>query len=133
MTADRLSQEEHTEALRQAQSLQETVNAAIGHRLVRCVAPLRLIRPRNVSSPDQGTRYGVELRIEPLVTIEDFREQPARRIAAVEFMQFLTWCKGRFAPMTAIHRKLVTVDYFSIIRSWLSFPRHVLAYGSSHN
>ena len=82
MTTDRLSQEGHTEARRQAQSLQETVNAAIGRRLVRCVAPLRLIRPRNGSSPDQGTRYGVELRVEPLLTTADFREQPARQFAA---------------------------------------------------
>jgi hypothetical protein len=81
MTADYLSQEEHTEARRQAQSLQETVNAAIGRRLIRCVAPLRLIRPRNVSSSDQGARYGVELRVEPLVTIADFRYEPARKIA----------------------------------------------------
>jgi hypothetical protein len=31
---------------------------------------------------DQDVRYGLELRIEPLVTIADFREQTARRIAA---------------------------------------------------
>ncbi len=82
MTANRLSQEEHVEADRQAQNIQKTINSAIGRRLVRCVAPLRLIRPRNVSSPDQGTRYGVELRVEPLVTTADFREQPARQFAA---------------------------------------------------
>jgi hypothetical protein len=39
-------------------------------------------RPRDVSSPDQDLRYGLELRVEPLVTIADFREQPAQRIAA---------------------------------------------------
>ena len=82
MTADRLTREEHVEASRQAQSIQRTINTAIGRRLVRCVAPLRLISPRHVSSPDQGARYGVELRIEPLVTITDYRDQPARRIAA---------------------------------------------------
>jgi hypothetical protein len=82
MTANRLSQEEHTEADQQAQNIQKTINTAIGRQFVRCVAPLRLIRPRNVSSPDQGTRYGVELRVEPLVTITDFQDQPARRIAA---------------------------------------------------
>jgi hypothetical protein len=39
-------------------------------------------RPRDVSSEDQDVRYGLELRIEPLVTITDFQDQPARRIAA---------------------------------------------------
>jgi hypothetical protein len=39
-------------------------------------------RPRNVSSPDQDVRYGLELRVEPLVTIADCQEQPARRISA---------------------------------------------------
>jgi hypothetical protein len=39
-------------------------------------------RPRDVSSTDQDVRYGLELRIEPLVTITDFRDQPARRMAA---------------------------------------------------
>ena len=81
MTADRLSQEEHVEATRKAQNIQKTINTAVGRRLVRCVAPLK-IRPREVSSPEQGARYGVDLRVEPLVTIADFREQPARRIAA---------------------------------------------------
>jgi hypothetical protein len=37
MTANRLSQEEHMEARRQAQNIQKTVNSAIGRRLVRCV------------------------------------------------------------------------------------------------
>ena len=58
MTADRLSQEEHMEATRKAQNIQRTINTAVGRRLVRCVAPLRLIRPRDVSSPDQDVRYG---------------------------------------------------------------------------
>jgi hypothetical protein len=39
-------------------------------------------RPRDVSIPDQDVRYGLKLRIEPLVTITDFRDQPARGIAA---------------------------------------------------
>jgi hypothetical protein len=81
MTADRLSQEEHIEARRQAQSLQETVNSAVGRWLVRCVGPLK-IRQRDVLSPEQGARYGVDLRVEPLVTTADFREQPARQFAA---------------------------------------------------
>jgi hypothetical protein len=80
MTADRLSQEEHTEARRQAQSLQESINAAVGRRLVRCVGPLK-IRSRDVPSPEPAPRYGIELRVEPLVTITDCQEQPARRIA----------------------------------------------------
>jgi hypothetical protein len=81
MTADRLSQEEHLEASRLAQNIQKTINTAVGRRLVRCVGPLK-IRPRDVPSPDQGVRYGVELRAEPLVTTADFRDQPARLIAA---------------------------------------------------
>jgi hypothetical protein len=81
MIADRLSQEEHAEASRKAQNIQKTINTAAGRRLVRCSAPMRF-RPQDVSSPDQDVRYGLELRIEPLVTITDFREQPAPRIAA---------------------------------------------------
>jgi hypothetical protein len=81
MTADRLSQEEHAEASRKAQNIQKSINTAVGRQFVRCSAPMRF-RPRNVSSPDQDVRYGLELRIEPLVTITDFREQPAERIAA---------------------------------------------------
>ena len=34
------------------------------------------------SEPDQGAHYGVELRVEPLVTIADIRDEPARKIAA---------------------------------------------------
>jgi hypothetical protein len=82
MTANRLSQEEHMEADRQAQNIQKTINSAVGRRLVRCVARLKLIWPRDVSEPDQGARYGVELRVEPLVTIADFRHEPSRKIAA---------------------------------------------------
>ncbi len=81
MTADRLSQEEHVKATRKAQDIQKTINAAVGRRLVRCVGPLK-IRQREAFSPDQTPRCGVELRIEPLVTITDFQDQPARRIAA---------------------------------------------------
>jgi hypothetical protein len=68
------------EANRKAQNIQKTINTAVGRRLVRCVD--LTFKPRDVSSPDQDVRYGLELRIEPLVTIADFREQPARRIAA---------------------------------------------------
>ena len=82
MTAGHLSQEEHMEANRKAQNIQKTINTAAGRRLVRCVAPLRLIRPRDVSEPDPGPRYGVELRVEPLVTIADLLDEPARKIAA---------------------------------------------------
>jgi hypothetical protein len=82
MPAKHLTSQECSEARQQAQNIQKTINSAVGHRLVRCVAPLRLIRTRDVSSPDQGARFGVELRVEPLVTIMDCQEQPARRIAA---------------------------------------------------
>src|SRR5579863_1667716 len=82
MIADRLSQEEQMEARQQAQNIQKAINSAVGRRFVRCAGPLRLIRRRDVSSPDQGARFGVELRVEPLVTITDFRDQPGRRIAA---------------------------------------------------
>ena len=81
MTANRLSQEGHMEAGRQAQRIQKAINTAVGRPFVRCSAPMRF-RSQDVSSPDQDVRYGLELRIEPLVTITDFREQPARRIAA---------------------------------------------------
>jgi hypothetical protein len=81
MTADRPSQEEQMEASRKAQIIQKTINAAVGRRLVRCMAPLKF-KPRDVTSRDQGPRYGIELRVEPLVTIADFSEQPAQRIAA---------------------------------------------------
>jgi len=82
MTEERLSHEEHLEAGRQARNIQRVINSASGRRLVRCVAPLRFIRSRDVASPAEGARYGVELRVEPLVMITDFRDQPARRIAA---------------------------------------------------
>jgi hypothetical protein len=81
MTANHLGQEEHMEAGRQAQRIQKAINTAIGRQFARCSAPMRF-RPRDLSSEDQDVRYGLELRIEPLVTIADFREQPARRIAA---------------------------------------------------
>ena len=81
MTANRLSQEEHVEATRKAQNIQKTINTAVGRRLVRCVGPLK-IRQRDAFSPDQTPRYGIELRVEPLVTITDCQDRPARRIAA---------------------------------------------------
>jgi len=81
MTADRLSHEEQMEANGKAQTIQRTINTAVGRRLVRCVGPLKF-SPREVSNPGQGPRYGMELRVEPLVAIADFREQPAQRIAA---------------------------------------------------
>jgi len=81
MTAGHLSKEEGMEAGRQAQKIQKAINTAIGRQFARCSSPMRF-RPREVSSEDQDVRYGLELRIEPLATIIDFREQPARRIAA---------------------------------------------------
>jgi hypothetical protein len=82
MSAHRLSREEELEASRQARRIQSTINSATGCQLVRCVAPLKVLRSRNVSSPDEAARYGVELRVEPLVTIADFCDEPARQIAA---------------------------------------------------
>jgi hypothetical protein len=82
MSAERLSQEDRFEATRQAQTIQSTINAAIGRRFVRCAAPLKIIRPRDASDPIQGTGFGIELRVEPLVTIAELRDQPRRRIAA---------------------------------------------------
>jgi hypothetical protein len=82
MNADRLSQDDRMEASRQAQNIQKTVNATIGRRFVRCVAPMKFIRSPDISVPGDGARYGVELRVEPLVTITDFRDQPGRRLAA---------------------------------------------------
>ena|ERR1700685_1532507 len=84
MSSDRLSLEEQTEARRQAEMIQRIVNTAVGRRLVRCMAPLRFIRTRDVAAaPSQGARFGVELRVEPLVTIADYKEEPAKRMAAV--------------------------------------------------
>jgi hypothetical protein len=80
MTADRFIQDDRVEASRKAQSIQKSINTAAGRRLVRCLALKS--RSRQVSGPDQGASYGVELRVEPLVTIADFREQAAGQIAA---------------------------------------------------
>jgi hypothetical protein len=90
MTAGHLTREECTEAGGQAQRIQKAINTAIGRQFARCSAPMRF-RPRDVSSPDQDLRYGLELWVEPLVTIADFREQPGRRIAATlrEWAAFL--------------------------------------------
>jgi hypothetical protein len=82
MSADRLSREEELEASRQARRIQSKINTAIDRHLVRCVAPLKVLRSRNVSGTDEGSRYGIELRVEPLVTIADFSDEPARQIAA---------------------------------------------------
>jgi hypothetical protein len=64
---------------RKAQNIQKTINTAVGRRLVRCVD--LTFKPRDASNREQGARYGVDLRVEPLVTIADFQEQPAQRIA----------------------------------------------------
>jgi hypothetical protein len=82
MCAERLSQEERFEATQQAQRIQNTINSAIGRRFVRCAAPLKIIRPHNVSVTAAGPGYGIELRIEPLVTIVGLGNEPARSIAA---------------------------------------------------
>ena len=81
MTVGHLTREEGMEAGGKAQRIQKAINTAIGRQFVRCSAPMRF-RPRDVSNPDQDVRYGLELRIEPLLTITDFRDDPARRIAA---------------------------------------------------
>jgi hypothetical protein len=80
MTTEHLTREECTEARKQAQRIQKTINTAAGPRFARCSAPLRL-RPRDLSSADQDPRYGLELRIEPLEIATDFRDDPARKIA----------------------------------------------------
>jgi hypothetical protein len=76
-----LSRVEYTEGNKQAQRIQKTINAAVGRSFAKCLAPMRL-RPRDISSPNQDARYGLELRIEPLITTTDFRDEPARKIAA---------------------------------------------------
>jgi hypothetical protein len=81
MTAVHLTKEESKGAGGKAQRIQKAINTAIGRRFVHCSAPMRF-RPRDVSNPDQDVRYGLELRIEPLLTITDFRDEPARKIAA---------------------------------------------------
>ena len=75
-----LTLQECTEARQQAHRIQKTINAAAGPRFARCTAPIRL-RPGDLSSPDQDPRYGLELRIEPLETMTDYRHEPARKIA----------------------------------------------------
>ncbi len=80
MSAVHLTKEEGMEAGGKAQRIQKAINTAIGRQFVRCSAPMRF-RPRDVSNPDQDVRYGLELRIEPLLTITDFRDDPARKIA----------------------------------------------------
>jgi hypothetical protein len=72
MTVGHLTREEGMEAGGKAQRIQKAINTAIGRQFVRCSAPMRF-RPRDVSNPDQDVRYGLELRIEPLVAITDFR------------------------------------------------------------
>ncbi len=80
MPAKHLTSQECSEARQQAQRIQRTINAAAGLRFVRCTAPIRL-RPSDLSSADQDPRYGLELRIEPLEMMADFRHEPARKVA----------------------------------------------------
>jgi hypothetical protein len=81
MTAKPLTSQKCTEARKQARQIERTINAAAGPRFARCTAPIRL-RPSDLSSADQDPRYGLELRVEPLVTIADIRHEPAQKIAA---------------------------------------------------
>jgi len=81
MLAKHLTSQECTEARKQAQRIQRTINAAAGSRFARCSAPIRL-RPRDLSTADQDPRYGLELRIQPLEMVMDFRYEPAQKIAA---------------------------------------------------
>ena len=80
MPAKHLTLQECSEARKQAQRIQRTINAAAGLRFARCTAPIRL-RPGDLSSADHDPRYGLELRIEPLEMMTDFRHEPARKIA----------------------------------------------------
>jgi hypothetical protein len=80
MTAKPLTLQEGTVARQEAQRIQRTINAAASLRFARCTAPIRL-RPSDLSSADQDPRYGLELRIEPLEMMTDFRHEPARKIA----------------------------------------------------
>jgi hypothetical protein len=49
-------------------------------RLGRCSAPIRFT-PRDLSSTDQDSRYGIEIAIEPLEMITDFGDEPTQEIA----------------------------------------------------
>jgi len=80
MTTGHLTWQECTEARNQAQRIQRTINEATEPRLTRCSAPIRF-RP-DPTSADQASPYGLEIRIKPLEMITDFRDEPARRIAA---------------------------------------------------
>jgi hypothetical protein len=78
--AKHLTSQECTEARQQAQRIQKIINAAAGSRFARCTAPIRL-RPGDLTSADLDARYGLEIRIEPLEMMTDFRDAPARKIA----------------------------------------------------
>jgi hypothetical protein len=80
MPAKHLTLQECAEARQQAQRIQKTINAAAGPRFARCSAPIQL-RPGDLTSADQDPRQGLELRIEPLEMMTDFRDEPARKIA----------------------------------------------------
>jgi hypothetical protein len=80
MTTKPLTPQECTDARKQAQQIERTVNAAAGPRFARCTAPIRL-RARDLASVDQDPRYGLEIRIEPLEMMTDFRDEPAQKIA----------------------------------------------------
>lgn len=80
MTAKPLTLQECTVARHEAQRIQRTINGAAGPRFARCTAPIRL-RPSDLSSADQDPRFGLELRIEPLKMMTDFRDESAQKIA----------------------------------------------------
>jgi hypothetical protein len=71
---------ECTDSCDEAQRIQRTINRAAGPRFARCTAPIRL-RPADLSGANQDPRYGLELRIEPLEMMTDFRHEPGRKIA----------------------------------------------------
>ena len=83
MTAVHLTKEEGMEAGGKAQRIQKAINTAIGRRFVQCSAPMRF-ELRYLNPDPDVLAHGLELRIEPLLTITDFRDDPARRIATTK-------------------------------------------------
>jgi hypothetical protein len=81
MALQQLIPRDYSEANSQAQRIQWTINRAVGHAFVRCIGPMSL-RPSDVSGPLQDRGTGLELRIEPLVAVTDFRDDPGRHLAA---------------------------------------------------
>ena len=61
MTTEHLTRQECTDASKQSQTIQKTVNAAVGRRFARCTAPIRL-RPGGVFDYVSASRLNLWLK-----------------------------------------------------------------------